>query len=673
MGTDCEVHTLEDFDHITTEADALIKPDMPAVLERTNLSVNVQGFLLPVFEALSNSMDGIEQRFDDQASRKGKILVKFENLNDPDKVMISVTDNGVGLNDENYKSFRTPFSGYKLSKRGRGFGRFIAFKVFSRIHYSSRFETPAAEATKTFRFDISQDEEIIFHDGEPDFSGCGLCVELDEPLTDWFELIGGLLKQDVKDQIGSHFLPYFLYRGLPEIHLQFDDEEPENITSYFKAVFVEHAAGHIDTSIDGATCTLNYTLTKIPKTRQFKSHCLLFAAADRIVGHPRDLSNKLGATHFVDEDDSKFIIVAVVRGDAFETRLNDSRTSLDLPPKAVEEIVGAVCEKIQDREQQQIEKIKTGQAAELNLALHENPILRLGLGGQTLSEYVQRKPNNWGAEEFVKDLALLRYRNTGDLLKQITEAANNPDSYIENIQELASRIDAGKKEALAEYVLHRKSIIELIDAARRFDDSDRRGSEDDVHSLIFRRFSDSTDVEYFQHNLWLIDDALAFLPYVSSDRTMHGGGRKKGDKVTDLLFYDDTMVLGDEDGTTLTIVEFKKPSRNDYRFGPAKTDPVTQVIETLEKAIAAGGITRTDGQHMSFGNVARRQAYIIADLTSSLIEVLRKHDFSNDYNPKIWTRYRRDGSIFIQAFGYDTLVEMAKKRNQAFTAVLLDE
>jgi hypothetical protein len=194
-----------------------------------------------------------------------------------------------------------------------------------------------------------------------------------------------------------------------------------------------------------------------------------------------------------------------------------------------------------------------------------------------------------------------------------------------------------------------------------------------VHSLIFRRFSDSTDVEYFQHNLWLIDDALAFLPYVSSDRTMHGGGRKKGDKVTDLLFYDDTMVLGDEDGTTLTIVEFKKPSRNDYRFGPAKTDPVTQVIETLEKAIAAGGITRTDGQHMSFGNVARRQAYIIADLTSSLIEVLRKHDFSNDYNPKIWTRYRRDGSIFIQAFGYDTLVEMAKKRNQAFTAVLLDE
>lgn len=673
MEADCEVQTLEDFEHISSEADALIKPDMLAVLERTNLSVNVQGFLLPVFEALSNSMDGIEQRFEEQASRKGKILIKLDNLNDPDKVMISITDNGVGLNEENYKSFRTPFSGYKLSKRGRGFGRFIAFKVFSRIHYSSRFETAAAEATKTFRFDISQDEEIIFHDGEPDFSGCGLCVELDEPIQGWYELIGGLSKQEVKDQIGSHFLPYFLYRGLPEIFLQFDDEDPENITSYFKAVFVEHAAGQIETSIDGATCSLNYTLTKIPKTRQFKSHCLLFAAADRIVGHPRDLSTKLGATHFVDKDDSKFIIVAVVRGDAFETRLNDSRTSLDIPPKAVEEIVGTVCDKIQDREKQQIEKIKTGQAQKLNLALHENPILRLGLKGQSLSEYVAKKPNHWGPEEFVQDLALSRYRNTGDLLRQITEAANDPASYAEKIKDLASRIDAGKKEALAEYVIHRKSIIELLDAARRFDDSQKRGSEDEVHSLIFRRFSDSVDVEYFQHNLWLIDDALAFLPYVSSDRTMHGGGRKKGDKVTDLLFYDDTMVLGDEDGTTLTIVEFKKPSRDDYSFGPAKSDPVTQVIDTLEKAVAAGGITRTDGGHMSFERVARRSAFIIADLTPTLIKVLKRHNFQNPHDPKIWTQYFDNGEIFIQAFGYDTLVSMAKKRNQAFSKVLLDD
>src|SRR5262249_56510412 len=68
---------------------------------------------------------------------------------------------------------------------------------------------------------------------------------------------------------------------------------------------------------------------------------------------------------------------------------------------------------------------------------------------------------------------------------------------------------------------------------------------------------------------------------LSSDRAMHGKGRKSGDKVTDLIFYDDSLVLGDDDGTTLIIVEFKKPSRDNYSFGRANLDPVFQVIETL--------------------------------------------------------------------------------------------
>jgi hypothetical protein len=199
------------------------------------------------------------------------------------------------------------------------------------------------------------------------------------------------------------------------------------------------------------------------------------------------------------------------------------------------------------------------------------------------------------------------------------------------------------------------------------------GSEDDVHSLIFKRFSDSTDVTYFEHNLWLIDDALAFVPYVSSDRTMHGRKRQQGDKVTDLLFFDDSMVLGDEEGSSLAIVEFKKPSRNNYRFGDSKTDPVTQVIDTLEKALAVGGIDKADGTHISFVSVTRRQAFIIADLTSTLIDVLKRHDFKNNYNPKIWYRYRDQENLLIQVYGYDTLVETAKKRNQAFCTILLNE
>lgn len=234
-------------------------------------------------------------------------------------------------------------------------------------------------------------------------------------------------------------------------------------------------------------------------------------------------------------------------------------------------------------------------------------------------------------------------------------------------------MDANKKDALAEYVLHRKSVIELVEAARKFGGDGKRAAEDVIHELVFRRFTDSVKTGYFEHNLWLIDDALAFLPYISSDRTMHGGGRKTGDKVTDIAFFDESMVLGDNDSTTITIIEFKKPSRDDYVFGSPKNDPVLQVINTLEQATAAGGITKTDGTHFSFSGVIRRFAFIIADHTQSLVKLYRTHDFKNDWNPRIFFKYRDHEQIFIQTFGYDTLIENAKKRNQAFFSVLLGE
>lgn len=290
-----------------------------------------------------------------------------------------------------------------------------------------------------------------------------------------------------------------------------------------------------------------------------------------------------------------------------------------------------------------------------------------------MRDYVKGKPNNWRAEQFVQDLAIERYRATNDLTKQITAAACDPENYDENIKEIVGYIDAGKKEALAEYVIHRKHIIELVEAAQKYNEDGKYSPEDRIHDLVFKRFTDSKNKNYFEHNLWLIDDTLAFLPYVTSDRTMHGGRRAKGNKVTDLLLFDDSIVLGDTDGATVTIVEFKKPRRDNYTFGNPKTDPILQVIETMEYVLGAGGVAATDGSHVSFNMVARRFAFIIADLTPTMIKVLKRHDFKNDWNPNVWSRYRDTEGMFIQAFGFTTLVEMAKKRNQAFFSILLGE
>lgn len=658
---------------MTNETDTLVKPDMIAVVQRTHLSKDLHGFLLPTLEAVSNAMHGIDARFEENARKDGKIDIAFTNVNDPDRITISVTDNGIGLNESNYRSFKTPFSGFKLKENGRGFGRFIAFKVFRRAMYSSRFEADNVPVYRAFRFDITEPNELLLNDGMPDFSHLGLRVEYDEPVADWSTLIKSLERQDIADHIGSHFLPYFLNRKLPEITIRFDEEEPESITNHFKTIFVQSEEGSFDIVIDGASETITYSLSRIPRSRSFKSHSLLFAAGDRIVGQPRDLTNLLGQASFTNADGQAYVVIGVVRSPAFESRLNDARTGINITPATIEEIVATIGDVVQTAEKHQIDKIKRVQSEDLQRALLENPILRIGLRGSSISDYVKGKPNNWKAQEFVSNLAIERYRVSRDLSKAIAIAANDEDDYFASIKDLVAKVDASNKEALAEYVVHRKKVLELIEAARKFGSNGKHAPEDTIHDLIFKRFSDTAQKDYFEHNLWVIDDALAFLPYVSSDRAMHGKGRKKGDKVSDLAFFDDSLVLGDNDGTTITIVEFKRPSRDDYRVGDAKHDPVLQVLDTLADATAAGGIAKTDGSHFAFRGVVRRFAFIIADIKPSLVRVLETHDFKNDWNPDIYVRYRDREQVMIQAFGYDTLIANAKKRNQAFFSVLFNE
>jgi anti-sigma regulatory factor (Ser/Thr protein kinase) len=258
--------------------DVLVKPDMVAVLERTHLSKDLKGFLLPVLESVSNAIHAVEARFGSQARQKGKVEITIKGTQTPNEFLVSVTDNGVGLDDDNYLSFRTPFSGYKLRKNGRGFGRFIAFKVFSRIHYSSRYGAVAPFNTRTFRFDIYQKEEIVYNDEEPDFSHQGLRVEYNLPSEEWHPLIKSLNRTDIAEHIGTHFIPQFLQGELPEITIQFDGDIADSITAHFNSIFVTAETGHFPQVIDAVEEKIDFSLAKIPRSKAFNSHCLLFSA-----------------------------------------------------------------------------------------------------------------------------------------------------------------------------------------------------------------------------------------------------------------------------------------------------------------------------------------------------------------------------------------------------------
>jgi hypothetical protein len=71
---------------------------MPAVLARTNLARHLGGFLLPIFEAVSNSIHSIfDKHGGASAATDGKIVVTVKDSTELDDFEVSVVDNGSGL------------------------------------------------------------------------------------------------------------------------------------------------------------------------------------------------------------------------------------------------------------------------------------------------------------------------------------------------------------------------------------------------------------------------------------------------------------------------------------------------------------------------------------------------------------------------------------------------
>lgn len=129
--------------------------DMVSVLKRSKLPSNFENLLLPLKEAISNARFACEGRFKERYADSGKIRVEI--FTEP--LIVRVSDNGSGLDEKNYESFLTPFTGNRLRKNGKGFGRFVTLKVFEDVFYSSISTDTDYEKIK-FKFDVFADEEL---------------------------------------------------------------------------------------------------------------------------------------------------------------------------------------------------------------------------------------------------------------------------------------------------------------------------------------------------------------------------------------------------------------------------------------------------------------------------------------------------------------------------------
>jgi hypothetical protein len=617
----------------------------------------------------------IDKFGDNKIASDGKLVFSFSIGTTPSEFSVTISDNGNGLDDTNYSAFLTPFTGHKLRRGGKGFGRFVVFKVFEEAIYFSKSKTEDGKRieAKTFKFDIYSKEEITDVSGgvAPEFlTGCAVTYrQVKAPYHYQWEHIS---EQRLLDRLSSNFLTYLVEGRMPETSVIIGAKEFD-LKSHFATVF-KFEKSHIFTlQLRENSFEFRCDVSRVERGKPFARHALLFFADNRLLGPGRAIENKLGKTAFERSDGTEYVVIASISGEFLDKNANQPRTGLDASEDEIAEIVDRACEAILETESEQHELIKVNQRDEVVQLLTRHPLLRYGLSGTTVSEYVKSKPNNWRQENFVSDLAIQRLREERRWTTYVQKTIADKELFAERKKQLLRRVSDVYRDALAEYIVHRKAVIEIADQLRGADDSGAMSREDAFHQLMFPRQEDSVSTSYFQHNLWLLDERLSFISYISSDRTLHSGRRQQGDKVTDVAFYDECYVAGGKGNTSVVIVEFKRPGRDDYAFGKEGADPIKQIHDTVEYIRDRKSFVTTSKKTIEIPSSTPMTAIIVADLEPSLRALARRYDFNDTWDKLGLFKYHDDFDVYIEIIGFNKLISDAEKRNAAFFDILLND
>jgi hypothetical protein len=282
------------------------------------------------------------------------------------------------------------------------------------------------------------------------------------------------------------------------------------------------------------------------------------------------------------------------------------------------------------------------------------------------------RPGAKTSEDVFVEMARNRFRRQ----RKISILGNEISKKGAMTTEIEASIDAyrgmvsmDQKGVLAEYVMRRKAVLDLFDNLREFEDPDaeKAHKEAALHSLICPMGVDSTKLDFEDHNLWMVDDRLAFFAYFRSDRRIQSYVNVEGKERPDITFFYDTCFAWRGEGeasNTVVLIEFKRPNRNDYN---GNDNPIRQIGDYVEKLKTSNTVTDARGRSApSRIKGAAYHCYIIADLTDTLLREIRDLNLKITPDGEGRFGYINDGGVYIEIIPYGKLLQDAKLRQGIF-------
>lgn len=443
--------------------------------------------LMPLFEVISNSIHAINE------AKKGGILMEsgeikikvirngnegtFKEMEQVDLYPVKsfeVTDNGIGLNDENLNYFVESDTDHKIEIGGKGVGRFVCLKAFNKLIISSTYVDEDKFINRQFTFNNTKKGFDNFNETEvTNNNQVGTTIILSDYKEDFQKHVPRPISLIVREII-THFQLYFIRKENPSIFVTNQNEDFIDCQHYFETNFAQRIRSK---KFNVAEFEFELFLTK---SISAQSHKLLFCAHNRTV-REESLYNRIVdlGKYPINNEDGNFYYQAFVVGKVLDDSVDLERIGFtfpideeedDIPPEeltlskirreaivTIETMLSDYLNKIRD---EKIAKYKPVIYDELpqyqhifNSKISEVKKLQPNLSKEKLDIELYKIDADWKLEVKKEGVKILDEKKD---IQNLEEYKLRYEKFLEDFNEVG-------KSDLARYVVHRKAVIELLD------------------------------------------------------------------------------------------------------------------------------------------------------------------------------------------------------------------
>ncbi|GGA59838.1 hypothetical protein GCM10011385_12050 [Nitratireductor aestuarii] len=293
------------------------------------------------------------------------------------------------------------------------------------------------------------------------------------------------------------------------------------------------------------------------------------------------------------------------------------------------------------------------------------------------------------AEEFATGLVKYQIRRDEErqsamenVIELLARGEDVPESFAQRVHNAVREVQASEQLALAQHVVRRKLVLDLMGKLlTRVRERDGRPDdyhlEQTLHSFIVPMHvmgHDAAEKRSRAHDLWILDERLAFTRAFSSDKRFDTLLRaSENAERSDLIVWDFASGLGVtdplRDGETVDtsrpldkvmIVEFKKPGRTHYGPEDQIHFQITKYIDELR----GGEIEGFQRQRIRIAPDCVFYCYVVADIEGDLKRQLSTWAKSANGQGRFMP-LQGDVNGSIEVIQWQDLVNDAWARNEA--------